>query len=377
MTEKKVWLVTGAGRGLGVDIAKAALAAGHAVVATARNADSITKALGEHDDLLAVALDVTDPAAADAAVRAAVERFGHLDVLVNNAGSFQAGFFEEMTPEAFRSQIETTLFGPVNVTRAALPQLRAQRSGLVMTISSTAGIAAAGDFLTAYAASKFGVEGFMEGLAPEVAPFGIRTMLVEPGFFRTELLTPQSTQYAEPSIEDYADRTTRPSRRGRAWTASRAATPPSSPPLSSSSPHSRNPRRGSPPAPTPSSCSRPRPSTLLAQADAHRALSSSLAPRRRLRPPSPRTTHDHHNRTCFATPDSRCQHPPGEVRQVLAHRLRVRIQRSEPAVPFVPRQCPRHIAPAAKDAGDLPGRVVLHRFVPDRESDNAGDRAEL
>src|SRR4029078_5956159 len=116
--------------------------------------------------------------------------------------------FEEMTPAAFRSQIETTLFGPVNVTRAALPQLRAQRSGLVMTISSTAGITVAGDFLTAYAASKFGVEGFMEGLAPEVAPFGIRTLLVEPGFFRTELLSPQSTSYAAPSIDDYAERST-------------------------------------------------------------------------------------------------------------------------------------------------------------------------
>jgi NAD(P)-dependent dehydrogenase (short-subunit alcohol dehydrogenase family) len=207
MSEKKVWFITGAGRGLGVDIAKAALAAGHAVVATARNAESVTKALGEHDDLITVDLDVTDPTAAQAAVAATVERFGRLDVVVNNAGSFQAGFFEEMTPEAFRSQIETTLFGPVNVTRAALPQLRAQRSGLVMTIASTAGIAVAGDFLTAYAASKFGVEGFMEGLAPEVAPFGIKTMLVEPGFFRTELLTPQSTQYAEPSIADYAERT--------------------------------------------------------------------------------------------------------------------------------------------------------------------------
>jgi len=141
-------------------------------------------------------------------VHATVDRFGRLDVLVNNAGNFQAGFFEEMTPAAFRSQIETTLFGPVNVTRAALPQLRAQRSGLVVTISSTAGIAVAGDFLTAYAASKFGVEGFMEALAPEVAPFGIKTLLVEPGFFRTKLLTTQSTQYAEPSIEDYADRTT-------------------------------------------------------------------------------------------------------------------------------------------------------------------------
>jgi NAD(P)-dependent dehydrogenase (short-subunit alcohol dehydrogenase family) len=207
MSEKKVWFITGAGRGLGVDIAKAALAAGHAVVATARNAESVTKALGEHDDLLAVELDVTDTIAAQSAIAATVERFGRLDVLVNNAGNFQAGFFEEMAPEAFRSQIETTLFGPVNVTRAALPQLRAQRSGLVMTVSSTAGIASPVEFTTAYAASKFGVEGFMEALAPEVAPFGIKTMLVEPGFFRTELLSPQSTQYAEPSIEEYAERT--------------------------------------------------------------------------------------------------------------------------------------------------------------------------
>ena len=207
MTDKQVWLITGAGRGMGIDIARAALAAGHAVVGTARNSASVTDALGEHDDLLAVPLDVTDPAAAEAAVAAAVERFGHLDVLVNNAGSFYAGFFEEMAPEDFRAQIETTLFGPVNVTRAVLPQMRAQRSGLVVTISSTAGIASTGDFLTAYAASKFGVEGFMEGLATEVAPFGIKTMLVEPGFFRTELLSAQSTRYAEPSIEDYAERT--------------------------------------------------------------------------------------------------------------------------------------------------------------------------
>jgi NAD(P)-dependent dehydrogenase (short-subunit alcohol dehydrogenase family) len=207
MSEKKVWFITGAGRGLGVDIAKAALAAGHGVVGTARTAASVTTALGAHDDLLALDLDVTDPTAAQAAVAATVERFGRLDVLVNNAGNFQAGFFEEMTPEAFRCQIETTLFGPVNVTRAALPQLRAQRSGLVVTISSTAGIASPVEFTTAYAASKFGVEGWMEALTPEVAPFGIKTMLVEPGFFRTELLSPQSTHYAEPTIADYAQRT--------------------------------------------------------------------------------------------------------------------------------------------------------------------------
>jgi NAD(P)-dependent dehydrogenase (short-subunit alcohol dehydrogenase family) len=206
-SDKQIWFVTGAGRGLGVDITKAALAAGHAVVATARNAESVTRALGEHDDLLAVDLDVTDLTAAQAAIAATVERFGRLDVLINNAGNFQAGFFEEMTPEAFRSQIETTLFGPINVTRAALPQLRTQRAGLVVTISSTAGIASPVEFTTAYAASKFGVEGWMEALTPELAPFGIKTMLVEPGFFRTELLTPQSTQFAEPSIADYAERT--------------------------------------------------------------------------------------------------------------------------------------------------------------------------
>ena len=205
MTDKKVWLITGAGRGMGVDIAKAALAAGDAVVATARKAESVTAALGKHDDLLAVKLDVTDPTAAESAVKATVERFGRIDVLVNNAGNFNAGFFEEISPEDFRAQIETTLFGPVNVTRAALPVMRAQRSGLLVTISSTAGILGQ-EFCTAYAASKFGVEGWIESLTPEVAPFGIRTMLVEPGFFRTELLTPESTNYADSSIEDYAER---------------------------------------------------------------------------------------------------------------------------------------------------------------------------
>ena len=206
MTEKKVWFITGAGRGMGVHIAKAALAAGHAVVATGRNTDTVTKAIGKADDLLVVKLDVTSPEDAAAAVTAAVDRFGGIDVLVNNAGNFYAGFFEEITPQDFRAQVETLLFGPINVTRAVLPVMRTQRSGLVVTISSTAGIRG-GEFLSAYAASKFGVEGWMESLTPEVAPFGIRTMLVEPGFFRTELLTPESTNYAEPTIEDYAEKT--------------------------------------------------------------------------------------------------------------------------------------------------------------------------
>ena len=206
MTDKKVWFITGAGRGMGVDIAKAALAAGHAVVATGRNPERVSAALGAHDDLLAVKLDVTDPTDAQAAVTAAVERFGRIDVLVNNAGNFYAGFFEEITPGDFRAQVETTLFGPMNVTRAVLPVLRAQRSGLVVAISSTAGIVGQ-EFCTAYAAAKFGIEGWIESLTPEVGPFGIRTMLVEPGFFRTELLSPESTNYAKPWIDDYAERT--------------------------------------------------------------------------------------------------------------------------------------------------------------------------
>jgi NAD(P)-dependent dehydrogenase (short-subunit alcohol dehydrogenase family) len=207
MTDKKVWFVTGAGRGMGVDIAKAALAAGHAVVATARNTDTVTAALGQDEDLLAVKLDVTDPADAQAAVTAAVERFGRIDVLVNNAGNFYAGFFEELNPEDVRAQVETTLFGPMNLTRAVLPVMRAQRAGLVVAISSTAGIVGQ-EFCTAYAAAKFGVEGWIESLTPEVAPFGIHTMLVEPGFFRTELLSPASTNYAQPWIDDYGERTT-------------------------------------------------------------------------------------------------------------------------------------------------------------------------
>jgi NAD(P)-dependent dehydrogenase (short-subunit alcohol dehydrogenase family) len=206
MTEKKIWFITGAGRGLGLDIAKSALLAGHAVVATGRDPDKVAAAIGQHDDLLTLKLDVTQQEDAQAAVAAAVARFGRIDTLVNNAGNFYAGFFEELSPDQVRQQIETLLFGPMNLARAVLPVMRAQRSGLLLTISSTAGISG-GAFCSAYAAAKFGIEGWMESLAPEVAPFGVRTMLVEPGFFRTDLLTADSTTYARPSIDDYAERT--------------------------------------------------------------------------------------------------------------------------------------------------------------------------
>jgi NAD(P)-dependent dehydrogenase (short-subunit alcohol dehydrogenase family) len=206
MTDKKIWFITGAGRGMGVDIAKAALAAGDAVVATGRSPDAVAEAVDEADDLLVVKLDVTSPADAEAAVRAAVDRFGRIDVLVNNAGNFSAGYFEELTPEQIERQLATSLFGPMNVTRAVLPIMREQRSGHLISISSTAGFTGF-EFCSAYAASKFGLEGWTESLAPEVEPFGIHTTIVNPGFFRTELLTKESVTYAEPSLEDYADRT--------------------------------------------------------------------------------------------------------------------------------------------------------------------------
>jgi NAD(P)-dependent dehydrogenase (short-subunit alcohol dehydrogenase family) len=202
----KVYLITGAARGLGVDLAGSALASGHSVVATARQAEAVSRALGPHERLLAARLDVTSAGEAGDAVRAAVERFGRIDVLINNAGNFFGGFFEELSPEQVRTQIETNLLGPMNVTRAVLPVMRKQRSGLVISISSLAGLVG-GEFTSAYAAAKFGLEGWMESLTPEVAPLGIRTMIVEPGYFRTELLQPESTTFAELSVDDYAERT--------------------------------------------------------------------------------------------------------------------------------------------------------------------------
>ena len=215
MADKKVWLITGAGRGMGVDIAQAALSAGHAVVATGRNPDAVTRAVGDADDLLVIELDITSAASAEAAVRAALDRFGRIDVLVNNAGNFFAGFFEELSPKQFEAQLTTNLLGPLNVTRAVLPLMRKQRAGHIVTLSSTAGIVGQ-EFCSAYAASKFGLEGWMESLRFEVEPFGIQTTIVEPGFFRTALLTSESTAYASLSIDDYAERTaqTRP-----AWEA--------------------------------------------------------------------------------------------------------------------------------------------------------------
>jgi NAD(P)-dependent dehydrogenase (short-subunit alcohol dehydrogenase family) len=203
-----VWFITGAGRGLGIDIARSALAAGHSVVATGRDPKKVVEAIGEHENLLTVALDITDPSAADAAAQAAVERFGRIDVLVNNAGNFYAGYFENTSAAQLRAQMETNFFGPANVTRAILPIMRRQRSGQVITVTSAAGLMGQ-EFVAAYAASKFALEGWMESLRFDVERFGITTMAVEPGFFRTELLVEgSSTIWPELDIEDYAELTT-------------------------------------------------------------------------------------------------------------------------------------------------------------------------
>jgi NAD(P)-dependent dehydrogenase (short-subunit alcohol dehydrogenase family) len=276
MTNKTVWFVTGAGRGMGVDIVKAALAAGHAVVATGRKTATVTKALGTSSDLLVLKLDVTSQDDAQAAVSAAVRHFGHIDVLVNNAGNFYAGFFEEIPPENIRAQIEANLFGPVNVTRAMLPTMRAQRSGLIVTISSTGGIAGQ-PFVSAYSAAKFGVEGWMESLASEIAPFGIRTMLVEPGFFRTELLTDESTVWPVATIDDYAQKTRETVAGWKAMNGLQGGDPAK---LAKALVHLAS--QNEPPARWPAGADaietfEKKAKELLDQASAHRALSSSLA----------------------------------------------------------------------------------------------------
>ena len=276
MHTKQVWFVTGAGRGMGVDIARAALAAGHAVVATGRNTTAVTTAIGASTDLLVVTLDITSPEEAEAAITAAVDRFGRIDVLVNNAANFYAGFFEEIRPDHFRAQVETNLFGPLNVTRAVLPVMRRQRSGLVVTISSIAGIVGSA-FTSAYVASKFAVEGWMEALTPEIAPFGIRTTLVEPGFFRTELLTPESTRYAEPLITDYAEKTKQTIAAWNSMNGKQGGDPAKlAAALVQLANQDEPPLRWAAGADAVAAFEQ-KAKTLLAQADAHRELSSSLA----------------------------------------------------------------------------------------------------
>jgi NAD(P)-dependent dehydrogenase (short-subunit alcohol dehydrogenase family) len=187
MAESKVWLVTGSSRGLGRSIAAAAAASGARVVATARRPKDLDNLVAQHPDRVrAVALDVTDPQAAREAVEATVEAFGRLDVVVNNAGYANSAPIEEMTDDDFRGQVEANLYGVVNVTRAALPVMRKQRSGVLVQVSSIGGRVGGTPGMGAYQTAKFAVEGFSEVLASEVGPLGIKVIIIEPGAFRTE-----------------------------------------------------------------------------------------------------------------------------------------------------------------------------------------------
>ncbi|MEO3388259.1 SDR family NAD(P)-dependent oxidoreductase [Mesorhizobium sp. CAU 1741] len=197
--------MTGASRGLGREIARAALDAGDTVVATARSADAARDACGgEHERLHVLALDITDAAAANAVSAEAIERVGAIDILVNNAGYAELGFFETFTEAEVRRQFEVNLFGTMNVARAVIPHMRERRSGLIVTISSVSGLVSnAGGAV--YSASKFAIEGWIEGVAQELAPFGIRSLLVEPGMLRTDFMDGKSANFGSIDIPDYAE----------------------------------------------------------------------------------------------------------------------------------------------------------------------------
>ncbi len=205
MSQPKVWFVTGATRGIGAEIVKAALAAGEHVVATGRNRDQIVATFKEHSDrLLALELDVTKELHAFAAVEAAVARFGRIDVLVNNAGYGQLGMFEENTAAEIQRQFDTNVFGLFHVTRAVLPVMRKQRSGRIFNLSSMAGMIGF-PAASIYCSSKFAVEGFCESLALDVADFGIRVTIVEPGFTRTDFLEDSSLRYGTRQVAGYEE----------------------------------------------------------------------------------------------------------------------------------------------------------------------------
>jgi NAD(P)-dependent dehydrogenase (short-subunit alcohol dehydrogenase family) len=200
----KVWFITGAASGIGAGTARAALRAGDRVIATGRDLDKMRNTYRDvtSDKLAFVQLDVTDEARAKAAVGEAVKRFGRIDVLVNNAGYSLLGNFEEFTTEQIERQFVTNFWGVVHVMRAVLPIMRRQRSGHIINISSVAGVVGQ-RAVAAYGASKFAVEGLSLAVAQEVEPFGIKVTVVEPGFFRTDLLNPQSVEWSSGHIEDY------------------------------------------------------------------------------------------------------------------------------------------------------------------------------
>ena len=200
----KVWMITGSSRGLGLAIARTALEAGERVVATARKADAVAAALGHSDRLLALTLDVTNTDATRDAVQAAMERFGRIDALVNNAGYGHFGPFEEASEQVIQEQFQVNLFGAMRVTSAVLPHMRRQRGGRIFNISSIAGIVGF-PMNTLYCSTKFAMEGWSESLTMELAPLGIQVTVVEPGMFRTEFFSGDSARYLDVQHDEYRE----------------------------------------------------------------------------------------------------------------------------------------------------------------------------
>lgn len=201
----KVWLITGASRGLGLEIARSALAAGHTVVATSRSVEDVKSEFeAERGDVHTYALDIMDNDAAVSVIKAVTDRFGGIDVLVNNAGQAQLGWFETISAEHIRRQFDVNVFGTMNITRAVVPHMRTRRSGLLVTISSVNGLLSHPGG-SVYASSKFAIEGWIEGFAQELAPLGIRSLIVEPGMLRTDFLDNRSANHGDIDISDYTD----------------------------------------------------------------------------------------------------------------------------------------------------------------------------
>jgi NAD(P)-dependent dehydrogenase (short-subunit alcohol dehydrogenase family) len=212
-----VWFITGANKGLGAAIAKEALERGYNVVATARKPEGMEKILGNSPNLLSVKLDITNDEQVQSSVHAAIERFGHIDVLMNNAGYGILGYFEELSEKLIRQHIETNVLGTMKITRAVLPFMRKQGSGWIIVTSSTSGIRAV-EGNSVYSASKFALEGWTEGMSIDLKPFGIQCMILEPGAFRTDFFNEKtSLTVSDIEIDDYKQKREKLQDNANAW----------------------------------------------------------------------------------------------------------------------------------------------------------------
>jgi NAD(P)-dependent dehydrogenase (short-subunit alcohol dehydrogenase family) len=205
MNNKKVWLVTGASKGLGLALVQKLLQNGFAVAATSRSVDALQKGVGEDENFLPLALNLLDEGDVQKAINNTMERFGRLDVVVNNAGYGLIGAIEELTDAEVRQNFEVNVFGSLNIIRHSLPQLRKQKSGHIFNISSIGGFSGGFPAFGIYCATKFAVNGFTEALAKEIEPFGLHATIVMPGYFRTNFLDSGSLVTPATQLEEYTN----------------------------------------------------------------------------------------------------------------------------------------------------------------------------